>query len=137
MLTLSAKSVYGLTALLELARRYNTEPVQIRDMANRRNIPQHYLEQLLVALRRAGIVESYRGAQGGYALSKHPGKIKVSEVLEALDGPIEIVAEKHKNSHLSFFWDDIETKMAHLFSLSLEELELARQRSTGQFMYNI
>ena len=68
MFSLSAKGVYGLTALLDLAAHRSRPSVQIRDIAERHSIPQHYLEQILVALKKAGYVTSFRGAQGGYAL---------------------------------------------------------------------
>lgn len=137
MLSLSAKSVYGLTALIELSSRYNSPPVQIRDIAAVREIPQHYLEQLLVTLRRAGIVESFRGARGGYALARPPSQISVADVLTALDGPLEIVPEKHRKGYLEFFWAAVEKDIAGTLSLSLEELLQTKHALSNQFTYNI
>ena len=101
------------------------------------HIPQHYLEQLLVHLRRAGIVASFRGAQGGYALAREPSRITVREALSVLDGPLEIVAKKHKNGYLDFFWADMEKKIDGMLALNLEELLQAKHTSSNQFVYTI
>ncbi|MBD3881762.1 Rrf2 family transcriptional regulator [Phormidium tenue FACHB-886] len=84
---LSCKSEYALLALLELASQYNTgDPLQIRQIAAEQNIPDRYLEQLLAALRRAGIVRSQRGAKGGYLLAREPWKITILEVINCIEG---------------------------------------------------
>jgi Rrf2 family protein len=84
---LSCKSEYALLALLELAAQYsNGEPLQIRQIAAEQNIPDRYLEQLLAALRRAGIVRSQRGARGGYLLAREPWKITLLEVINCIEG---------------------------------------------------
>lgn len=137
MLTLSAKAVYGLTAVLELAHNYNKGPIQIRDIAEAHEIPQHYLEQLLVVLKKSGIVESFRGAQGGYALARPPLRIKVLEVVSALDGKLEIVPEARRNGPLLFFWNALERSIAGLFDKTLEELIAEKQFAEKQFVYHI
>ena len=84
---LSCKSEYALLALLELASHYSTgNPFQIRQIAAEQNIPDRYLEQLLAALRRAGIVRSQRGARGGYLLAREPWKITLLEVISCIEG---------------------------------------------------
>ncbi|HEY9845667.1 MAG TPA: Rrf2 family transcriptional regulator [Candidatus Caenarcaniphilales bacterium] len=84
---LSCKSEYALLALLELAVCYqDNEPLQIRQIAVRQNIPDRYLEQLLASLRRCGIVRSQRGAKGGYLLAREPRKISILEVVDCLEG---------------------------------------------------
>ena len=86
---ISTKGDYGLRALIELAHRYGDgRPTQSGEVAARQGIPESYLEQLMTALRRAGFVRSVRGPQGGHALARPPGEIRVSEVIEALEGPI-------------------------------------------------
>ena len=137
MLTLSAKAVYGLTAVLELAHTYNKGPIQIRDIAASHDIPQHYLEQLLVVLKKSGIVESYRGAQGGYALARAPMHIKVMEVVASLDGKLEIVPEARRKGPLLFFWNSLEHSIASLFDKSLEELIAEKQFAEKQYVYHI
>ncbi|GET38764.1 RrF2 family transcriptional regulator [Microseira wollei] len=84
---LSCKSEYALLALLELAISYNEgEPLQIRQIAAKQNIPDRYLEQLLASLRRCGLVRSQRGAKGGYLLGRDPWKITLLEVVSCLEG---------------------------------------------------
>ena len=137
MLTHSAKAAYGLTAVLELALRHQESPVQIRDVADAHGIPQHYLEQILVQLKKAGIVESFRGAQGGYALATKPGEIKVLDVLTHLDGRLAIVPEARKDGALAFFWSRVESELRTLLDLTIEELVLQKQRFEGQLSYSI
>lgn len=85
---LTAKSEYGLLAMIELACRYGEGPSSAREIAERRAIPARFLEQLFVALRRAGLVGAVRGARGGFVLSRHPSEITVLDVVEALEGPL-------------------------------------------------
>lgn len=84
---LSNKSEYALLAMLELATRYHeNELLQIQQIALQRNIPDRYLEQLLAALRRSGLIRSERGARGGYLLSKEPWRITVLDVINCMEG---------------------------------------------------
>ena len=86
---LTAKSEYGVLAVIDLACRYGAGPVSAREIAERRNIPPRFLEQLLVLLRRAGIVTAVRGAHGGFSLTRDPSEITVLDVVEALEGPLQ------------------------------------------------
>jgi Rrf2 family protein len=84
----SLKATYGIMAALDLALQNGTAPVQARAIAKRQAIPLRFLEQVLHAMKRAGLVESVRGAQGGYTLGKKPADVSLAEILEALDGPL-------------------------------------------------
>lgn len=137
MFTLSARGVYGLTAVLELARSYNKGPVQIRDISDSHGIPQHYLEQLLVVLKKAGIVESFRGSQGGYALASSPDHTSVLDVLSCLDGRIEIVPESKRVGPLEFFWSAIERSVRTSLDKSLDELLNEKRIAEQHYTYNI
>ncbi len=137
MFTISAKGVYGLTAVIELAMNYSNGPMQIRDIAEAHNIPQHYLEQLLVILKKAGAVESYRGSRGGYALAKDPKQIKVSDVLSHLEGRLEVVSEQKKNGILHFFWSRLEREIGEALDMSVEEIILEKNTLDRSPMYNI
>lgn len=86
---LSTRVRYGVQAMLALALRPGPQPMSIKEIAERNDLPEHYLEQLITPLRRAGLVQSARGAQGGYLLSRPASEITLLEVVEALDGPIE------------------------------------------------
>jgi Rrf2 family cysteine metabolism transcriptional repressor len=85
---LSTRSRYGVRALLELAIDYDKGPLQIKTIAERENISNKYLEQLIAILKSAGLVVSVRGPKGGYMLSRPPGQILLSEVFKVLEGPI-------------------------------------------------
>lgn len=137
MFTISAKGVYGLTAVIELAMNFNNVPMQIRDIAEAHSIPQHYLEQLLVILKKAGIVESYRGSHGGYALAKDPKQIKVVDVLSHLEGKLEVVPEQKKNGVLQFFWSRLEREIGEALDMSVEEIILEKHTLDRSPMYNI
>ena len=88
-MNISMKSRYAVRALTELARREETQagrPVRLSEIADSREMPLQFLEQVFAALRRAGIVRSRRGAAGGYALARPAAEITVLEVVAALDG---------------------------------------------------
>lgn len=84
---LSCKTKYALLALLELAAYYQKqEPLQIRQIAEKQEISDRYLEQLLATLRRGGLVKSQRGAKGGYLLAREPWQITLLDVVDCLEG---------------------------------------------------
>ena len=85
---LSTKGQYGTRALLDLALRETAEPVPLKDIAQRQQIPLQYLEHLITPLITAGILRSIRGAKGGILLAKPPEEIRLSEVIQNLEGPI-------------------------------------------------
>jgi Rrf2 family cysteine metabolism transcriptional repressor len=135
--TVSAKAIYGLCAMIELGENYGGDPIQIKDIAGAHDIPQHYLEQLLVILKKAGLVQSFRGTSGGYALAKPASQISVLEVLTCLDGKIEVLPERKKNNAISFFWNDLQSAIESQLDVSLEDLLLKMQDSKGKFIYTI
>ena len=88
---LSTKGRYGIHAMYDLAQFGSETPQPIKSIAERQNIPEAYLEQLIGQLRRSGLVKSVRGAQGGYLLSRSPAEITVGEVLRTLEGELAVV----------------------------------------------
>lgn len=88
----STKGDYGVRALTELAHHYGEGCIQSADIAARQGIPEPYLDQLLTTMRRAGFIRSVRGPQGGHALLRHPSEIRLSEVIEALEGSLSPIA---------------------------------------------
>lgn len=82
----SSKELYGLRAMIELAKHYPKGPVSLSKVAEARGLPLPYLEQIVPLLRKAGLVESTRGARGGYRLTRPPVDITIGEVFRALEG---------------------------------------------------
>ncbi len=87
---ISTRGDYASRALLSLALHAETGPTSVRDIADRTGLPQPYLEQILLALKGAGLVRSKRGVGGGYVLSRSPEEILLSEIVSAVDGPITL-----------------------------------------------
>ena len=88
---LSTRSRYGLKAVVDLAVYYGEGPVSLPQLAGMQGISEAYLEQLLRALKNGGVVETVRGAQGGYSLSRDPSEITVEQVLAVLEGSTAVV----------------------------------------------
>ncbi|MEA2377457.1 MAG: Rrf2 family transcriptional regulator, cysteine metabolism repressor, partial [Thermoleophilaceae bacterium] len=88
MLVITTKSPYAVRALAELARRGQSTPVPIGEIARARDIPVQFLEGLFATLRRAGILQSQRGVKGGYSFARPPTEITVLEVVELLEGEL-------------------------------------------------
>ncbi len=88
---LSKKTKYGLKALAFLATKELREPVQIAEIASKENIPQKFLESILLSLRKAGFLGSKKGKGGGYYLIKDPSEIQMTSVIRVLEGPIAMI----------------------------------------------
>ncbi len=88
---ISTKGRYGLTIMMELSYRNGEGPTSLKSIAEKHNLSEHYLEQLIGPLRNAGFVKSVRGAYGGYKLSKAPEHISAGDVIRVLEGPISVV----------------------------------------------
>ncbi len=88
---LSTRGRYGVMALYELAQHCGEGAVSLKTIAENQGISEHYLEQLMSALRSAGLVKSQRGAQGGYMLAKSPADITIGSIITTMEGPIALV----------------------------------------------
>jgi Rrf2 family iron-sulfur cluster assembly transcriptional regulator len=87
---LSTKGRYAVMAMADIALNAAGKPVPLADVANRQAISQEYLEQLFAKLRRARLVESARGPGGGYRLSREPDEIRIAEIVQAVDEPLQV-----------------------------------------------
>lgn len=88
---ISTKGRYGLVALVDMAIYGERDYINLKSISERQGISDKYLEQLFILLKRAGLIDSLRGAQGGYRLSRDADKITVKEVLNSLEGPLALV----------------------------------------------
>src|ERR687883_2127989 len=130
MISITTKSPYALSALVELYRQGNHGPVPIAELAKRRDIPVQFLEQLFAALRRAGILRSQRGVKGGYSFARDPSDVTVLEVVELLDGPFGAGAE-------SVFSDAAAAARAILQNATIADVVERENRQAGAHMYYI
>ncbi|KAB7667283.1 cysteine metabolism transcriptional regulator CymR [Bacillus sp. B1-b2] len=88
---ISTKGRYGLTIMMELAKKHGEGPISLKTIAQSNDLSEHYLEQLVAPLRNAGYVRSIRGAYGGYVLGSEPNEITAGDVIRILEGPISPV----------------------------------------------
>jgi Rrf2 family transcriptional regulator, cysteine metabolism repressor len=88
---ISTKGRYGLTIMIELAKKHGEGPISLKTIAQTNELSEHYLEQLIAPLRNAGLVKSIRGAYGGYVLGDEPSKITSGDIIRVLEGPISPV----------------------------------------------
>ncbi|MCL6487636.1 MAG: Rrf2 family transcriptional regulator [Alicyclobacillus mali] len=134
---ISTKGRYGLMLLVDLAEQQSDQPISLKSIAERNNLSEHYLEQLIAPLRNGGFVRSIRGAYGGYVLARHPREIVIEEVLLALEGPITIVDEEIDDG-LQVLWDRLREAIHDvLSSMTLQDLVELRQGSSQGYMYYI
>lgn len=146
---LSTKGRYGLRALLDMAIYQNNGPVTLNNIAERQGISEGYLEQLMMPLKRAGIVRSVRGAQGGYLLSKDPKDVTVGEIIRVLEGPIAPVAcvnedfpevcERSGSCVTRLVWEKVRDSISEVLdSFTLEGLvQESKKLGDGDNMYFI
>lgn len=142
---ISAKSEYAIKAVLDLAMQHHRELVPIQAIADRQRIPQRYLEQVLLALKRSGVVGSKRGSSGGYHLTRSPDRITVGDVLRAVEGasaPFEALTGRRPatNGHdLQELWTEISDAVSSVVDrLTFGELAsraLEREDSTRPMYY--
>jgi Rrf2 family protein len=90
---ISQKGLYALQAMMMLARHYNQGAIRIRDIAYEEELPEKFLELILLELKNARMVESVRGAKGGYQLRRAPSEIHLSEIIRLIDGPLAPFAD--------------------------------------------
>lgn len=136
MFGLSSKSSYGLCAVIELARSYGEGPTQSRDISKRYRIPHHYLEQILGTLKRSNLVQSLRGARGGYVLTTPPGELTILDVLSALEGPLKIAPAGIESDELAPLWNQLESRIAEFLNKSIADLsnDVAAQSNVPDYI---
>jgi Rrf2 family protein len=137
----STRGDYAARALLSMALHGYDRPTSVKEIAERTGLPQPYLEQILLALKGAGLVRSKRGVGGGYVLARPPAEVTLSQIVSAVDGPIVAgdFGEPHKNgacNHegqciLLSVWADVGEHMRqHLDSFTLADM-VSRSRGNG------
>ncbi|MDD8014363.1 MAG: Rrf2 family transcriptional regulator [Acidobacteriota bacterium] len=141
---LSTKGEYASRAMLELSIRYEQGPLHIRDISRAQNIPQRFLAQILLLLKRAGYLKSKKGRGGGYLLAKPPSEITVAEVIRVMDGPlapidcVSVMAHEacpmEETCGLRWLWKEVRDSVAAILErTSFEDLvrKNAHERAGG------
>jgi Rrf2 family protein len=135
---ISSKAEYGILALIDLTVHADTGPTKIREIAERQNIPKKYLEQVLLDLKRGGLVGSNRGKNGGYYLAEEPEEITLIDVLEILEEQTTLVnTGRDRPEFLESFWNDLSERVREELSVPLAELVERKEQSEGEMMYHI
>ena len=143
----SAKGEYAIKAMLDLAMQRGRPLVPIQEIAARQGIPQRYLEQVLLALKRAGLLTSKRGSTGGYHLTKAPEEITVGAVLRAVEGasaPFDSGPQGRRNGayahDLGELWEEIAdavTGVVDRWTLGDLVARTTARRAAARPMYHI
>lgn len=137
--------------MFDLAQHYGEGPISLKSIAERQDISEHYLEQLISGLRKTGLVKSVRGAQGGYVLGREPEKIKVGDIIRVLEGPIAPVdcvseedpecCQKADYCVTRTIWEKVRDSIADVLdSITLEDMvkDAAKKESDRNlYMYYI
>ena len=126
---LTTRGHYSVKALLDLSLQPRFGPTSVKSIAKRQELPAPYLEKLLIEMRRAGLVQSVRGSQGGYQLARQPAQISLGQILEAVGETIEPLPRHSPDASqaedwVTFsLWNRLHKKLAEaLYSISLEDL---------------
>jgi Rrf2 family protein len=142
------KSDYGLRAMIDLAAHFGQGPVPSAEIAARQCVPEHFLDQLLITLRRAGLLKSQRGPQGGHMLARPPQQISMSDIIRALDGgtaPMECLpnpgfCQLVPGCAIREVWQEVEEYAQQLLASTTLDKLAERHRvaaESGEAMYYI
>ena len=145
---ISTKIRYGARAMLELASHYGEGPIELKEIARKEDISLKYLEQVINPLRAAGLVKSIRGSKGGYSLAKPPSQICLYDVVETLEGALNLVECLHDSKACQRtplcvtrdIWKEVSDAISQIFySVTLEDMVHRKKEKEGRdpAMYQI
>jgi Rrf2 family cysteine metabolism transcriptional repressor len=120
---ITARTGYASLAILDLGINASNRQVQAKEISERRGIPLKFLEQILIQLRNAGLVQSVRGAFGGYLLARSPEEISLRDVVEAVEGELNLFDKSLTDELLISVWSEVEEAfVGKLESISIQNL---------------
>ena len=137
MIGISSKTIYAIAALQELDSIPDNEVLKIKEIAANASIPQNFLEQILLELKKQGILTSIKGAHGGYKLAKDLKDITLKDVLLILESDIFSDNCKTDNAALKLFWEDLRNNVSSLFEIPLSELKNYQLKANQTLNYSI
>jgi len=138
---LSTKGRYGMRLMIDIASHYNGRPILLKDIARRQDISEKYLWHLIDSLKIAGLVNSTRGAHGGYSLARQPSQISLNDIILATEGNLSIVkcvdepaiCKRSDTCVSSEIWREISDKIAETLSdMSLQQMVEKQIEKTKQ-----
>lgn len=135
---ISKKTIYGLQAAILLAKRYDTGPVLITDLAREGHIPKKFLEAILLELRKEGILSSKKGKGGGYVLAKDPQDISVGNIIRTLEGPLsELIFddETKETNEIKMVMKEVRDAMSNILNRT-SLADVIERASSGQNVLN-
>jgi Rrf2 family cysteine metabolism transcriptional repressor len=138
---ISTKIRYGARAMLELASHYGEGPIELKEIARKEDISLKYLEQVINPLRAAGLVKAIRGSKGGYALAKHPSAICLYDVVETLEGPLNLLeclhdpkaCQRTSSCVTRDIWEEVSDAISKILnSITLEDMVNRKKEKEGR-----
>ena len=144
---ISTRASYGARLMLELGLRYGKGPVFLKDIARSEDISEKYLSQIIIPLRTAGLVDSFRGSKGGYILARPPAAITLKDIVGAVEGGFDLTAAKKQQDEIQKIsqkvmhgvWKSLGDTIAEkLDKISIENLiNMYQNTQSSAVMYNI
>ncbi|WP_294956303.1 Rrf2 family transcriptional regulator [Sulfurovum sp.] len=137
MTGISTKTIYAVAALHELSQVQEDAVLKIKDIASRAAVPQNFLEQILLELRKKSILISVKGAHGGYKLAKPLKDITLKDIVMILETDALSDVCRTDNPTLKLFWEDVREGVANVFDIPLSELKNYQQKANHTLNYSI
>lgn len=140
---ISTKGRYGLRALIDICIYSSSEMVTVKSISERQGISERYLEQIFSSLRKGGIINAKKGAQGGYFLAKGAREFRIGDILSVLEGDLLLIDVEHDENEIENFiseklWNVINNKIIDFFnSITLEDLVDDYKKYNKEDMYYI
>ncbi len=137
MIGISTKTIYAVASLHELSAVSGTEVLKIREIAERASVPQNFLEQILLELRKQGLLVSVKGARGGYRLAKALKDISLRDIVLILETDAFSEVCRTDNPALKLFWEDVSASVSKVFDIPLSELKEYELKASHTLHYSI
>ncbi len=137
MIGISTKTIYAVAALNELGSIQSDEVLKIKEIAARANIPQSFLEQILLELKKQGMLTSIKGAHGGYRLARDLKDISLKEVVHILEADAFGEICRTDNPGLKLFWQAVQKSVSEAFDIPLSELKNYEMKANQTLNYSI
>lgn len=137
MVGISSKTIYAIAALQVLGAAEENAVLKIKDIATSAKIPQNFLEQILLELKKQGLLLSVKGAHGGYKLARALKDITLKDVVIVLESDIFSDIYQTDNPALELFWEDLKINVTKVFEIPLSELKNYELKATQTLNYSI